>query len=124
MPKSGLTKMFSVEANIDQTSSAFMQDLVHSMFDEGVVAAVPVDIDIDTSPGTPGAYEIESIRVGRITQWYPEHVRVMVYNDTIGSEQGIYARRADVTITEHPLSSVVSGPNSTISRLLTKVNSV
>src|SRR5699024_12671742 len=52
-----------------------------SMFDEGVVAAVPVDIDIDTSPGTPGAYEIESIRVGRITQWYPEHVRVMVYKD-------------------------------------------
>lgn len=124
MPKSGLTKMFSVEANIDQTSAAFMQDLVHSMFDEGVVAAVPVDIDIDTSPSTPGAYEIDSIRVGRITQWYPEHVRVMVYNDTIGREQEIYARKADVAIIENPLYSVINGPNSTLSRLLTKMNLV
>lgn len=116
---SGLHNCLNVEANIDQTGIQFMHDLVYSMFDEGVVAVVPVDTTV--SPKISGGYEINSMRVGKITQWFPKHIRVMLYNEETGQNQEIVVPKSTVAIIENPLYAVVNGPNATFSRLLRKM---
>ena len=116
---STLHDILNVEANIDQTGIQFMQDLVYSMFDEGVVAVVPVDTTI--SPNVTGGYDILSVRVGKITQWFPQHVTVNVYNEATGRPQEVTLLKANVAIIENPLFAVINGPNATLSRLLRKM---
>lgn len=118
--QSGLNYCLNQEANVDQTGIAFMQDLVYSMFDEGVVAVVPVDTDL--SPDETGSFKIESLRVGKITQWYPKHVRVLLYNEDVGREEEIVLTKSSVAIIENPLYSVINGRNTTMSRLLHKMS--
>lgn len=118
--KSGLDECLTVEANIDQTGRAFLQDVVMSMFDEGVVAIVPVDTIGD--PLTTKSYDILSMRVGRITAWYPTSVRVEVYNEMKGIKEEITLPKHMVAIIENPLYSVMNQPNSTLQRLIRKLN--
>ena len=118
--KSGLDECLTIEANIDQTGRAFLQDVVMSMFDEGVVAIVPVDTIGD--PFTTKSYDILSMRVGRITAWYPTSVRVEVYNETKGIKEEITLPKYMVAIIENPLYSVMNQPNSTLQRLIRKLN--
>ena len=116
---SGLNECLSLEANIDQTGRAFVQDVVMSMLDEGAVAIVPVD-----TMGDPylGAYNIETMRTGKIVQWYPSHVRVSVYNDRTGNKEEITVAKRSVAIVENPLYSVMNEPNSTLQRLIRKLS--
>lgn len=116
----GLNNCLTVEANIDQSHIQFIHDLTYSMFDEGVVAVVPVDTTI--SPLTSGGYDILSLRVGRITQWYPQHVEIDVYDDRSGVSRRITMPKRDVAIIENPLYAVVNGENSTLKRLIRKLN--
>ena len=118
--KSGLNDCLTIEANIDQTGRAFLQDVVMSMFDEGVVAIVPVDTIGD--PLTTKSYDILSMRVGRITAWYPTSVRVEVYNEMKGIKEEITLPKHMVAIIENPLYSVMNQPNSTLQRLIRKLN--
>lgn len=117
--KSGLSYCLNVEANLDQSNIAFMHDLVYSMFDEGVVAVVPVDTTI--SPKVSEGYEINTMRVGRITQWYPEHVRINLYNQKTGQNEDITMMKKHVAIIENPLYAVMNSENSILKRLLTKI---
>lgn len=117
---SGLNNCFKVEANLDQGGSAFRQDLAMTLFDEGVIALVPVDTSM--SPLTTGGYDIRSMRVGRIVQWYPRHVRVSVYNDGTGRREEITLEKRSVAIVENPLYPVMNEPNSTLQRLIRKLN--
>ena len=117
---SDFNQCLTVEANIDQTSRAFMQDVVLTMFDEGCVAIVPVDTT--DNPNETGAYDIQSMRVGRITQWYPRHVKVKVYNDRTGKKEEVIMAKGAVSIVENPLYSVMNEPNSTLQRLVRKLN--
>ena len=117
--KSHLNDCLTLEANIDQTGRAFIQDVVMSMFDEGVVAIVPVDTDRD--PDT-GSFDILSMRTGQILEWYPRHVKVRVYNDLTGQKQDIIMSKESVAIIENPLYAVVNEPNSTMQRLIRKLN--
>lgn len=117
--KSGLHDCLNVEANIDQSGVQFIQDIVYSMFDEGVVAVVPVDTTV--SPKVTGSYEINTMRVGKVVQWYPKYVRVKLYNDTSGRDEEITLPKASVAIIENPLYAVVNGPNATLTRLLAKL---
>lgn len=117
---STLHDLFNVEANIDQTGIQFMQDLVYSMFDEGVVAVVPTDTTI--SPNKTGGYDILSLRVGRITQWFPKHVTVNLYNEATGRPQEVTMLKSNVAIIENPLYAVINGPNATLARLLRKMS--
>lgn len=117
---STLHDILNVEANIDQTGIQFMQDLVYSMFDEGVVAIVPVDTTI--SPNITGGYDILSVRVGKIVQWYPKDITVRVYNERTGLSQEITVPKAMVAIIENPLFAVINGPNATLARLLRKMS--
>lgn len=116
---SGLQKCLMEEANIDQTGHTFVHDLVYSLLDEGVVAVVPVDTT--TSPLKTESFNIVSMRVGRIVQWYPRDVRISVYNDRSGREQEIIMPKSRVAIVQNPLYSVVNGPNSTLRRLMRKL---
>jgi len=116
---SGLNTILTLEANKDQTAKAFIQDLAQSMFDEGCVAAVPIDTDIN--PET-GSFDIESIRVGKITEWFPDDVRVEVYNDRLGIKQELVLPKKRVAIIENPLYSIMNSPNSTLQRLIRKLN--
>jgi hypothetical protein len=116
----GLNNCLSVEANKDQTSRNFIQDVVMSMFDEGVVAIVPVDTTEDIR--TPGTFDILSMRTGRIMEWFPDHVRVEVYNDVSGRKEIIMMHKARVAIVENPLYSVMNENNSTVKRLIEKLN--
>lgn len=118
--KSGLNECLGVEANIDQTHIQFFQDLVYSMFDEGVVAVVPVDTTI--SPETSGGYDIHSLRVGKIVNWFPKHVLVDVYNENSGRNEQIHIEKKSVAIIENPLYSVINDENSTLKRLMMKMN--
>ena len=118
--RTGLTECLTVEANIDQTGRAFMLDLVTSLLDEGVVAVVPVDTTID--PKKSDSYQIESLRVGRILDWYPEHVRVNLYNEKTGLKEQLLLPKKMVAICENPLYSVMNLPNSTLKRLVRKLN--
>lgn len=115
-----LNKIFTTQANIDQTGRAFVQDIVMSMLDEGVVAVVP--IDTTTSPINSNAYDIQTMRTGKIVQWFPEHVRIRLYNDRTGNQEEITLPKKSVAIIENPLYSVVNEPNSTLQRLIRKLN--
>lgn len=117
---SSLNYIFSTEANIDQTSREFIRDVVWSMFDEGCVALVPTDTN--TVPKTPGAFEIDAIRTGKITQWYPDDVEVEVYNEKVGERQTIRMPKRMVAIIENPLYPVMNAPNSTLRRLIHKMS--
>lgn len=115
---SGLNNCLSLEANIDQTGRAFMQDVVMSMLDEGCVSIVPTDT---TSNPNTGAFDVDELRTGKITQWYPKHVRIDVYNETIGKKQEILMAKSAVMIVENPLFAVINEPNSTMQRLIRKL---
>ena len=117
---SGLQNCLNVEANIDQTGRAFLQDVVMSMLDEGCVAIVPVDTTID--PAKSGSYEINTMRTGKILEWYPAHVRVRVYNDKRGIHEEVVLPKSSVAIIENPLYAVINEPNSTMQRLIRKLN--
>jgi hypothetical protein len=118
--KSGLNDCLSIEANIDQTGRSFIQDVVMSMFDEGVVAIVPVDTNVD--PTNTTSYDILSMRTGKIVEWYPAHVKVEVYNDRTGRKEKIVLPKRSVAIVENPLYAVINETNSTMQRLIRKLN--
>ena len=118
--KSGLNECLTLEANIDQTSRAFLQDVVLSMMDEGCVAVVPVSTDKD--PDISTGYNILSLRTGRIKEWYPKHVRVEVYNELTGRKQDLLMPKERTCIIENPLYSVINEPNSIMQRLVRKLN--
>ena len=117
---SGINNCLTLEANIDQSGRAFIQDAVMSMFDEGVVALVPIDTTIN--PNVSGSYDINSMRTGKITEWMPKHVRVEVYNDNTGRRQEIVLPKKMVAIVENPFYSIMNEPNSTLQRLIRKLN--
>ena len=117
---SGLHNCLNVEANIDQTGRAFLQDVVMSMLDEGCVAIVPVDTTVN--PAVSGSYEINTMRTGKILEWYPAHVRVRVYNDRKGIHEELTLPKSTVAIIENPLYAVINEPNSTMQRLIRKLN--
>ena len=117
---SGLQNCLNVEANIDQTGRAFLQDVVMSMLDEGCVAIVPVDTTID--PAKSGSYEINTMRTGKIVEWYPAHVRIRVYNDRKGIHEEVTLPKSSVAIIENPLYAVINEQNSTMQRLIRKLN--
>lgn len=118
--QSGLNNCLSTEANLDQTGRAFIQDAVMSMMDEGCIAIVPVDTDDD--PDDTTGYQILSMRVGRILDWYPKHIRVELYNEETGRKQDIVVPKSTVAIVENPLYAVINEPNSTMQRLIRKLN--
>ena len=118
--KSGLNECLSVEANIDQTGRAFIQDAVQSMLDEGTIAIVPVVTDI--SPIQNGGFDIQDMRVGKIKSWYPQHVRVDLYDDRTGQHKEIVLPKKMVAIVENPLYAIMNEPNSTLQRLIRKMN--
>jgi hypothetical protein len=118
--KSGLNNCLSIEANKDQTARAFIQDIVMSMFDEGCVAIVPVDTSLN--PHDTSSYEILSMRTGRIIEWYPDHVKVQVYNDKKGKKEDIVLPKKTVGIIENPFYAVMNEPSSTSQRLIRKLN--
>lgn len=117
--QSGLNTCLNLEANIDQTGRAFKQDLVMSLLDEGCVVAVPVDTTIDPEKST--GFDILTMRVGKVINWYPEHVKVRVYNDRTGRKEEITVHKRSVAIIESPLYSVINEPNSTMQRLIRKL---
>lgn len=116
---SGLNNCLTLEANKDQTAKAFMQDVVQSLFDEGCVAIVPIDTDINPEIKS---YDIDTMRVGKITQWFPDDVQIEVYNDRLGIKQQIMMNKKNVAIIENPLYSITNAPNSTLQRLIRKLN--
>ena len=118
--ESGLNECLSLEANIDQTGRAFIQDVVMSMLDEGCVAIVPVDTTFDPKDTT--GFDILSMRTGKILEWYPAHVKVRVYNDRTGEKEDIILPKRSVGIIENPLYAVINEPNSTMQRLIRKIN--
>jgi hypothetical protein len=118
--ESGLTNCLTVEANIDQAGRAFRQDVAMTILDEGVAAIVPVDTTI--SPEQSGGYDIKTMRVGRIVDWYPKHVRVSLYNEERGMREDITLPKQVVAIVENPLYSVMNEPNSTLQRLIRKLS--
>jgi len=117
---SGLNEILTSEANIDQSNRAFIQDIVMSMFDEGVVAVVPVDTTID--PKISGSFDIQTMRTARIVSWFPKHVRVRLYNENKGIQEELTLPKSQVAIIENPLYSVMNEPNSTLKRLLKKLS--
>lgn len=117
---SGLNTCLTTEANIDQTGRALIQDVVMSMLDEGCIAIVPVDTTGD--PNSTGSYDINSLRVGKIVQWYPAHVRVRLYDERVGIEKEITVPKSTTAIVENPLYAVMNEPNSTLKRLISKLN--
>ena len=116
---STLNDCLSLEANLDQTGRAFIQDIVQSMLDEGCVAIVPVDTDIDPDEGS---YKIETMRTGKILEWYPQHVKVRVYNEQTGKKEDVLVPKRTVAIVENPFYAVMNEPNSTMQRLIRKLN--
>lgn len=116
---SGLDSCLNLEANIDQTGRAFKQDIVESMFDEGVVAIVPVDTTMD--PTKTGSYDIQTMRTGKILEWYPEHVKVQLYNQKTGYREELILSKRIVGIIENPMYSIINEPNSTMQRLIRKL---
>lgn len=117
---SGLNNCLTVEANIDQAARAFRQDIAMTLFDRGVCALVPVDTTI--SPETNGGYDIITLRVGEVMQWFPKHVRLSLYNEETAQREEITLAKTAVAIVENPLYSVMNEPNSTLQRLLHKLN--
>lgn len=118
--KSGLNECLTISANKDQTPRAFLQDVYASMFDEGCVAVVPIDTDID--PNDTNTFFIESIRVGKITEWKPDEIKVEVYNDNVGAKQELWFPKNKSLILENPFYAIMNEPNSTLQRLIRKLN--
>ena len=116
---SNLNNCLKLEANVDQTGRAFIQDAVMSMLDEGVVALVPIDTTVNPESGS---FDILSMRTGKILEWYPKHVKVRVYNEQTGEKQDIVLPKSKVGIVENPLYAVVNEPNSTLQRLIRKLS--
>ena len=116
----GLNNCLTLEANVDQTARSFIQDVVISMFDEGSVAIIPVDTTTD--PNVSGSYDIQSLRVGQILDWYPQYIRTRVYNEQTGRKEDIVVPKSAVAIIENPLYAVINEPNSTMQRLIRKLN--
>lgn len=116
---SGLNNCLSIEANLDQTGRAFIQDLVASMLDEGCVAAVPTDADDE--PEDSGNFKVYTLRTGKILEWYPRHVKVEVYNEQEGQRQQIIIPKSTVPLIENPMYSVMNEPNSIYQRLVRKL---
>lgn len=116
---SGLNNCLTLEANLDQTSRAFFQDVVTSMLDEGCVAVIPVDTNIN--PRNTDSYDILSLRTGKILEWYPKHVRVQVYNERTGRKEEIVVEKRTTAIIENPMYSVMNEYNSTMQRLIRKL---
>ena len=118
--RSHLNECLGVEANKDQTGRALIQDITMSLCDEGAVAVVPVDTTMD--PSVSGGFDIQSLRVGRILEWFPSHVRVQLYNDKLGRKEEVIVQKNTTAIIENPLYSVMNEPNSTLKRLIHKLN--
>lgn len=118
--ESSLNTCLSLEANIDQTGRAFRQDVFMSMLDEGCVAIVPVDTDIN--PKQSDSYDILSMRTGKITEWRPQRVKVRLYNDQTGRREEVWCEKKNVAIIENPLYSVINEKNSVMQRLIRKLN--
>ena len=117
---SKLNSCLNLEANIDQTGRAFIQDVVMSMFDEGSVAIVPVDTIYD--PEKTDSFDVVSLRTGKVVEWYPAHVKIRAYNDRTGKKEDIIMPKNKVAIIENPLYAVINEPNSTMQRLIRKLN--
>lgn len=118
--ESGLNNCLTLDANVDQTGRQFIQDAVMSMLDEGCVALVPTDTDVN--PSFTDSYKILSMRTGKIIEWYPLHVKVRVYNERIGRKEDVILPKSTVAIVENPLYSVINEPNSTMQRLIRKLS--
>ena len=118
--ESDLNNCLSLEANIDQTARAFIQDVVLSLLDEGCIAIVPVDTTLN--PSETGSYDIQTMRVAKILEWYPSHIKVRLYNDKTGYKENIIVPKSTVAIIENPLYAVINEPNSTMQRLIRKLN--
>ena len=118
--ESGLNSCLNIEANVDQTGRALKQDIVMSMLDEGVVAIVPIDTTIN--PSVSGSYDILSMRTGKILEWYPAHVKVKIYNEKKGYYEELILPKNTVGIVENPFYSIMNEPNSTLQRLIRKLN--
>lgn len=119
--KSGLNYALTTEANLDQTSKAFIQDVVLSMFDEGCVAIVPVDTT-GLNPKISDAWEVQTLRTAKIINWFPYHVEVELYNDQTGKRENITFPKRMVAIVTNPLYAIMNEPNSTLKRLVRKLN--
>ena len=117
--KSELNNCLNLEANLDQTGRAFIQDAIQSMFDEGCVALVPTDTDDE--PSDSGNFAVYSLRTGRIVEWYPAHVKVDVYNERTGKREEVVVPKATTAIIENPMYSVMNEPSSTMQRLARKL---
>lgn len=117
---SGLNQVLTVEANCDQTGRAFVQDMVESLLEEGVIAAVPIDTSAD--PNLTDSYDIYTMRVGKIVSWYPRLVDIDVYNDRKGMRETIRMLKRNVAIIENPFYSVMNEPSSTLKRLVYKLS--
>lgn len=117
---SGLNKCLNLEANIDQSGRAFRHDIYMSMMDEGSIAVVPVECDMN--PDMTGSYTIESMRTGRIVEWKPQSVKVSLYNDRTGEHEDVWVSKSKCAILENPFYSVMNEPNSTMQRLIRKLN--
>lgn len=117
---SGLDRCLTLEANLDQSARAFIQDVVMSMLDEGCVAMVP--IDTTTNPVDGSSFDIISMRTGQILEWYPRHIKVRVYNEMTAQKEDIVVAKKNVAIVENPLYAVINEPNSTMQRLIRKLN--
>ena len=118
--ESGLNNCLALDANIDQTGRAFIQDAVMSMLDEGCVALVPIETTFN--PQQTGSFDINTIRTGKVLDWYPKHVRVSVYNERFGKREEIVLPKDTIAIIENPLYAVMNEPNSTMQRLIRKLN--
>ena len=114
--ESGLNEILKVEANLDQSYREFIRDIVISMFDEGVVALVPIDTDV--TPKNSGAYDILSMRTAKVREWFPDYVRVNVYNEKTGQKEDLILPKRQVAIIENPFFAVMNEPNSTLQRLI------
>lgn len=119
---SGLNSILNLEANADQTGRSFIQDAVISLFDEGSVALVPTDTS--ENPNYSVSYDIYAMRTAKILEWYPEHVRVRVYNERIGRQEDILVRKSSTAIIQNPFYDIMNAPNSTIRRLTRKLNTL
>ena len=114
-----MNNCLTLEANIDQTGRAFMQDAVMSMLDEGVVALVPIDTTLDINTNS---FDVETIRVGKIMEWYPQHIKVRVYDENSGTKKDVVVPKRSVAVVENPFYSVINEHNSTMQRLIRKLN--
>lgn len=118
--KSGLYNCLTVEANLDQAARAFRQDIAMTLFDKGVAAIVPVDTTLD--PSEFGSFDIKTLRCGEVCAWYPKHVRVLLYDEALGYRRELTLEKKYVAIIENPLYEVMNQPNSTLQRLIRKLN--